>query len=260
MPSDYVICHLANAPMRAAASHLSEQSHQLLFGESCQILEPGPLFSRARSLYDHYEGWIDTRQFLPLTTAPPTLQLGSVLCDDLLATAVSPQRTIHLPMGSLLPEYAEGNFSLGAETFHFQGQAHHVRPLATVFELVAYGFRYLHAPYQWGARSPLGIDCSGLTQMVYRAFAIPLLRDASQQRTQGQAVASLADARPGDLVFLKGTRQPGAGIDHVGLVYPAGKVLHASGCVRLDDLTSRGIHHAQTREHTHALVEIRRIL
>jgi cell wall-associated NlpC family hydrolase len=39
-----------------------------------------------------------------------------------------------------------------------------------------------------GGKTPFGIDCSGFTQMVYKLNGYKLLRDASQQATQGEAV------------------------------------------------------------------------
>ncbi len=245
--------------MRAAASHLSEKTHQIIFGETCQILEPGPVFCRARSAFEGYEGWIDSRQFRPLATVPPTAEIGSVIIDEIAAPVVSSERTLWLPLGALLPHYAAGTFSLGDEKFHYPGPVHRIRPAQDASELTTYALRYLHAPYYWGARTPWGIDCSGLVQMVFRAFGIVMQRDCSQQHRQGQAVASLADSQPGDLVFFSSQRNPGPGIDHVGILLPEGKVLHASGSVRLDPVNETGIHHHRTGEHTHTLVEIRRI-
>ncbi len=258
--SNFVICHLACAPMRATASHLSEKTHQLLFADTCEILEPGPVFCHARSLFEGYEGWIDSRQFRPLITPAPPSGIGSVMSDEIAALAVSSERQLWLPLGALLPDYHEGNFRLGEENFHFQGQVHRVRPADNAFELLAYAMRYLHAPYYWGARTPWGIDCSGLTQMTFRAFGCTLRRDCSQQHLQGRAVPTLADAQPADLAFFSSQRNSGPGIDHVGIIAPGGKVLHASGCVRLDELTEAGIRHAQSGEFTHTLVEIRRVL
>lgn len=258
--SQYVICHLACAPMRAAASHLSEKTHQLVFGETCQVLETGHIFWRARSLFEGYEGWIDSRQFRPISGPIPSASEGSVISDDIAAPATSKERTLWLPLGALLPDYHEGKFRLGAEVFHFQGDVHRVRPAQNAYELLTYALRYLHAPYYWGARTPWGIDCSGLVQMVFRAFGVTMLRDCSQQHLQGAAVESLAEAGAGDLAFFSSNRNPGSGIDHVGIISLPGKVIHASGSVRQDGLTDQGIIHSETGECSHTLSEMRRIL
>jgi acyl-CoA-binding protein len=60
---------------------------------------------------------------------------------------------------------------------------------------------YLNAPYLWG-QNTIGIDCSGFTQMVYKLNGYKLLRDASQQATQGEALSFIEESEPGDLAFF----------------------------------------------------------
>jgi cell wall-associated NlpC family hydrolase len=93
--------------------------------------------------------------------------------------------------------------------------------------VVAEARKYLGVPYLWGGTDPAkGLDCSGFTKLVYGNLGIDLPRTSSQQATAGTAVASLADARPGDLVFFD--HSPGRpGIDHVGIYVGDGKMIAA---------------------------------
>jgi cell wall-associated NlpC family hydrolase len=86
----------------------------------------------------------------------------------------------------------------------------------------------------------MGIDCSGLTQVVYKACGYAIPRDSSQQSLVGLNI-SLKSAQTGDLaVFSKPGKDK---ISHVGLVLKNDdlKVIHASGQVRIDRLTEEGI-------------------
>lgn len=60
--------------------------------------------------------------------------------------------------------------------------------------------------YYWGGISERGLDCSGLTQYVYRIKGISLARDADEQSIGGRVVAWSGEGydqlRPGDLLFF----------------------------------------------------------
>jgi peptidoglycan DL-endopeptidase CwlO len=86
---------------------------------------------------------------------------------------------------------------------------------------------YLGVPYAWGGTDPsTGLDCSGLVQQVYSDLGIDLPRTSSQQATSGRAVASLDEARPGDLVFFDHSPSR-PGIDHVGIYIGNGQMIAA---------------------------------
>ena len=251
LPLPRAQCALACIPVRRGLNSQTEMTTQVLFGEMCQILEREGVMWRVRLDFDGYEGWVDGRQFI-LTEDAGNL---STIIGDIWATAEGTERTLHLPMGAVLPDYEAGKFRLGQELFRLRGLVCRLPWRFSPQELANYALRYLHAPYVWGGRTPFGLDCSGLTQMSYRAFGLQLLRDSHQQITQGRCVP-FSDAQVGDLAFFHSMRD---GSSHVGLVFPEGKILHASGHVRLDDLRADGIHHSQSGEITHQMREVRRV-
>ena len=81
-----------------------------------------------------------------------------------------------------------------------------------------------------------------------------LLVDFRGSGQSSESIATLEETRPGDLAFFSG-----AG-NHVGIIQGSGKIIHASGSVRVDRLDETGIWNLQTRENTHQTTAFRRIL
>ncbi|MFJ5860956.1 C40 family peptidase [Pseudarthrobacter sp. NPDC092439] len=62
--------------------------------------------------------------------------------------------------------------------------------------------KYAGLPYIWGGNDPaVGLDCSSFVQNVYRDLGYELPRVTWDQMKEGTAVPSMAQAKPGDLLF-----------------------------------------------------------
>lgn len=93
-------------------------------------------------------------------------------------------------------------------------------------ELVALAKRFLGLPYLWGGGSPLGLDCSGFAQLLYRMAGVPILRDADIQfEKSGLDEVPAGQESAGDLVFFGRARDS---IGHVGMMISAEEFIHAT--------------------------------
>lgn len=250
------ICNLAIIPLRFEPSDRSEIVSQVLFGEHFEILEQSKQWFRIRLQYDDYEGWIDSKQsqLISETSFNQLSEDAIILNADLIEYISAPNNIlIPIPLGSSLSfiNHSEINIT----NFNFEGTR--VSGIKSKDNLINTAFLYLNAPYLWGGKTPFGIDCSGFTQMVYKLNGYKLLRDASQQALQGEALSFIEESEPGDLAFFDNEE---GRIIHVGIIMENNYIIHASGKVRIDRLDHLGIYNAETNKHTHKLRVIKKIV
>ncbi len=107
--------------------------------------------------------------------------------------------------GKFLGEYKSNHNQYTEETFRN--------------ELVYTAYSYLGTQYRWGGKSPLGIDCSGLTFMAYYLNGVIIYRDASMKEDFSIKEIELEAIKPGDLIYFPG---------HVAMYLGEGRYIHAT--------------------------------
>jgi gamma-D-glutamyl-L-lysine dipeptidyl-peptidase len=252
----FAICNLAIIPLRAEPSDRSEIVSQVLFGEHFEILERQNQWSKIKLQYDDYEGWVDSKQYQTITEKNfKDLSKDAIILNTDLVEYVSNSNNILLPITLGASLSFLNHSDINTENFEFEGmKTSGIKPKDNILNTA---YMYLNAPYLWGGKTPFGIDCSGFTQMVYKLNGYKLLRDASQQSTQGEALSFIEECEPGDLAFFDNDEGK---IIHVGIMMENNYIIHASGKVRIDRVDHLGIYNAEQNRHTHRLRVIKKII
>jgi cell wall-associated NlpC family hydrolase len=211
------------APMRRAPAPDASLDTEALMGERVTVYETTDEGWAWGQLHDdRYVGWLPDAA-LGTPGAAPTHRVAA------LRTLVFPGPDIKLPLLTALPLGArvavvrhEGRFAVTEGGGYVPTQ--HLAALDEVAaDFVAVAERFVGAPYLWGGKTSLGLDCSGLVQTALMACGIPCPRDSDlQEQALGITVAANvvhSNLRRGDLVFWK---------RHVAIVRDANSLVHAN--------------------------------
>ncbi|MBP5710996.1 MAG: C40 family peptidase [Bacteroidales bacterium] len=262
----YGVCDIAALPMRAEASERAEMVSQLIFGDAYKVIETKDKWLKINTFDCGYEGWIDKKMHNPLheKDVEDYISAEKYVVTEYMFFIQDFISRISFPVfaGAAFPYPKDGTLILGNSIFSISLLDKEEQPVppqltAAQHSLLRFAAMFLNAPYLWGGRTPIGIDCSGLTQLAYKSIGISLPRDASQQAGIGELVDFVDEARAGDLAFFQNSD---GDIIHVGIVCDNKKILHASGKVRIDTLDQTGIFNKAAGKYTHILRIIKRIL
>lgn len=255
---EYAIVTAPVAAIRKKPGHRKEMTNQLLFGESVRILKiKNKRWLKVESLFDGYVGWL-THHLITRVEKAEAKETAKNLTADPLSEILYNNEKMLLPMGSFLPGFENGNGTIGQNAFKYSGNSLTLTGLENEQspgdKIEALALKWCNAPYLWGGKTILGVDCSGFAQTVFKLAGIPILRDAWQQAQQGQRIKKLIHAQKGDLAFFDDADE----IVHVGILLSPNHIIHASGKVRIDKIDQQGIIHTETQKRTHQLRVIRR--
>ncbi len=250
----YGMTKVAVAALKAESSHRSELVSELFIFDAFEIIDEEGEWYQIINQFDGYKGWLMKSHSRDVDENLYYCLERKTTFTSKLSTKMYWDNKLHrVARGTFLPE--QGLFtSLDID-----------EPIIAAKEIkfllpeqaITLAKKYLNAGYLWGGKSPMGLDCSGLVQVVYRMMDINLPRDASQQIEGGVLVDSLEELQMGDLAFFESEK---GNITHVGIMLNDSEIIHASGTVRIDKLDREGIFNEEENRYTHKLRMIKRFI
>jgi len=251
------ITRLSVANLRALPKHSAELVTQTLMGMPVKIFEEKNSFYHVQTPEGYY-AWVDAAgiEIVKIATFENWLEKPKLMITASYGKSRREPYTDALPVSDYvlndvftLVEKKE-NYTLVAYPDGRQGYINNedymtlpdfkaLTQQATTADLIAEAKQYLGIPYLWGGTSVKGLDCSGFTKNLFAQFDYLLPRDASQQAKIGKPVTITDDFKnlqPGDLLFF-GTQKNGHDkITHVALHLGQGRIIHATGEVKIESL------------------------
>lgn len=210
-------CAVPAAAIRRAPDAASEQLDQLLFGERFDAIEEEGAFLWGQAKRDGYVGFVEAARLAP-AGPPPTHRIAAIRTYAFAEPSIKARAAGPYSLNALVTvEGVEERLARVAGAGWVA--ARHLSPIGQ-FETDPAGVaeRYLGAPYLWGGRESLGLDCSGLVQQALLACGLACPRDTDQQRRLGREIERRDFAR-GDLVFWDG---------HVAVGLDPERIVHAN--------------------------------
>jgi len=204
-----------------AGPRIGGRDTQLLYGETFSAQREDDDWVYGVSDVDGYEGYIYKTNLSPIKQEPTHIvaSLGTHIYPepDFKARPLMPLAF----MSRVRAEDAQLNYGFVEVEDMGWVYATHLKKIAKLGEdkdIVSIAMKFTDAPYLYGGRTGLGLDCSALVQLALLYAGIPCPRDSVDQKNIGTEI-SRDELQKGDLVFFEG---------HVGMMVDENNMINAT--------------------------------
>lgn len=219
----YVDCAVMQASasvlaIRKAPAPDAEQVSQLLFGEAFRVAEERNGWAWGQSERDGYVGHV-LMEGLSAPVLAPTHRVAALRTYAFAEPSLKSAAVALVSLNAFVTvEAEEGRWRRVARLGWIAVE--HLAPVGRDYgsDPAAVAERFVGAPYLWGGRESLGLDCSALIQNAFQACGLACPRDSDMQAAMGAPITR-GELRRNDLVFWKG---------HVGIMLDETRLLHAN--------------------------------
>ena len=220
------------ARLRATPQVDSEPTDEPLFGTRVDVLEQKPGWDFIRTEYG-YEGWCPV-SCLAESDWRPNAMVTRGFTDIQESPRLSTFSLVAVPQGGFVktvggdedgwtpvetPDGRRG-FVLTRRLDPMPQPLDAQKPEDFRAAVMKTALSYLGAPYRWGGRTTMGIDCSGLCFQAYWMQGARIWRDAAVKEGFMLRAIPREQAFPGDLIMFPG---------HVAMLLPEGRFVHSTG-------------------------------
>jgi cell wall-associated NlpC family hydrolase len=211
------------APLRGEPAPDAPLATEALKGERVTVYDVnGEGWAWGQLAADDYVGWLPANA-LTSPGPPPTHKVVALRTFIFAIPSIKAPPLEALPFGARLPIARIDDSFAVTKSGCFVPAVHLAAVESYERDFVAVAERFLGAPYLWGGKTMLGLDCSGLVQIALSACGISCPRDSDMQEAALgapiTAAPDFANLQRGDLVFWKG---------HVAIVRDRATLIHAN--------------------------------
>lgn len=204
--------------LRASADDGAAQVDQLLFGELFDKGDDVGGLAWGRAHRDGYVGYLEA-DALSWEIPTPTHRVGVLRTFAFETASIKAPAVGCLSLNALVAVVDETDQLVRVADLGWITRRH-LTPIGSfTTDPAGVAEMFVGAPYLWGGRDSLGLDCSGLVQQSLYACGRACPRDSDQQMALG-VEAQASALRRGDLVFWAG---------HVGMMLDGERLIHANG-------------------------------